>query len=48
MACWSVVCFKRMAGATAHEFVEDANVKTAAYRLRTARSDWSATVYLRR
>jgi hypothetical protein len=33
---------------TAREFEEAPQVKTAAYRLRTARSDWSATVYLRR
>jgi hypothetical protein len=32
----------------AHEFVEDPQVKAAAYRLRTARSDWLATTYLRR
>jgi hypothetical protein len=32
----------------AREFVEEPQVKTAAYRLRTAQSDWSATVYLRR
>lgn len=33
---------------TVREFVEEPQVKTAAYRLRTAKSDWSATVYLRR
>jgi hypothetical protein len=33
---------------TAHEFVEAPEVKAAAYRLRTSKSDWSATMYLRR
>lgn len=33
---------------TAREFDEDPQVKAAAYRLRTAGSDWSATLYLRR
>lgn len=33
---------------TAHEFLEAPEVKAAAYRLRTSKSDWSATMYLRR
>jgi hypothetical protein len=32
---------------TERESIEDPQVKAAAYRLRTARSDWSATLYVR-